>query len=233
MRYLNDGVNIWMNAKDRPEGMNRRAEKFFLQYKQIEKEFGRNLIILHFLITRLNMKDCYAMFVSGMKQKKYIQAVKLQLKQYAVTEEWEKDFERDIRNLKNRCRHVFRIIQENIRMTELYLYFQTIGFDRLTDFGVAYAKGEDEAADQLEKEITEWNDAHRDAIDRYMESIKEERDNMIRHREKVAEDSKAEKKARREAKKAQTAEVREIRKNREKYRKQQRKIEKEFEHYYK
>ena len=233
MRYLNDGVNIWMNTKDRPEGMNKRGKKYFLEYKTVEKEFGRNNVILYFLITRLGMNECYSMLSSGRKQKSYIRAVKVQLKEYAVTEEWEKDFERDLNSLKRRCRHVFRIIQENIRMTEQYLYFQTIGFDRLTDFSVAYAKGEDEAADQLEKEIAEWNDAHRDAIDRYMESIKEERDNMIRHREKVAEDDKAEKKARREAKKAQTAEVREIRKNREKYRKHQRKIEKEFEQYYK
>ena len=170
MFYLNNGMNNWLNA-DRPEGMNRRSQRYFLEYKQMEKEFNRNIIILYFLITRLGMKECYAMFKSGQKQKAFIRAVKVNLKQYAVTEEWEKDFDRDLRFLKNRCDHVFRIIRENIRMTELYPYFQSVGFDRMMDFSVKYAHGDDEAADQLQKEIEDWNSGHREEIRTYMKSI--------------------------------------------------------------
>lgn len=233
MGVWRNGVNRWLDMPGKPEGMNKRSARFFREYKALEKMFSRNLIILYFLITRLDMKECYQMFVSSRKQKQFIIAVKLNLKKYAVEEKWEKDFERDVANHKRRCQHVLRIIQENIRMTSLYPYFQTVGFERLNDFSVKYAEGEDDAATQLEQEIQEWNEEHSRAIEAYMASIKEERANMEAHRAKVKADEKAEKEAIRAEKKARTAEEREIRQNKEKHRKEQMKIEREFERYYK
>lgn len=232
MGVWRSGVDRWLDIPDKPEGMNKRSARFFREYKTVERMFSRNIIILYFLITRLDMKECYQMFVSSRKQKDFIVAVKMNLKQYAVEEKWEKEFERDIYNHKRRCQHVLRIIQENIRLTDLYPYFQTVGFERLTDFSVDYAKGEDEAADQLEQEIQEWNAEHSRAVETYMESIAEEKAIIEAHRAKVKAEEKAEKKARREAKKAENAEIREMQKNAEKYRKRQAKINREFERYY-
>lgn len=174
MGVWRSGVDRWLDIPDKPEGMNKRSARFFREYKSLEKMFSRNRIILYFLINRLDMKEYSKMFWSCGKQKRFVVKVKIALKQYAVEEKWKEEFEKDIHNHKRRCQHMLRVIQKDIRTTDLYPYFQTVGFERLIDFGVKYADGEAEAADQLEQEIKEWNTEHSRAIETYMASIAKE-----------------------------------------------------------
>lgn len=228
-----DNVNRWLNDKDRVEGMNKRSAKYFREYKQAEREKGRNIVILYYLITRYNLTGCYSMFGSERKQKKYIQAVKMSLKEYSLEQRWERDFDKDLTNLKKRTDFVFRIIQENIRMTELYPFFREVGFDRLADFGVKYAKGDEEAADQLAAEISKWNAEHFGEVQSYMESIAEEKANMEAHRARIQAEEKAEKEAKRMLKKQERDEIKEIRENHRKYESRRKRVERSFDRYYK
>lgn len=226
-------VNNWMDEPKRPEGMNRRGKEYFLEVKQLDKEFARNNILLFFFVTRYGMGDLRTMMRSGKRQRELIYSLMKDLKKYAVTEEWDKVFRREINNLDKRCKHVFFILKDNIRLTELYPYFQETGFDRLVDFGVRYANADDSAADQLEKEIAEWRAGHEKEIAEHMASVAGEIAARDEHRRRVAEQDKAEKEARRLARKAANAEVREIRENNRRYAMRKRKIERSFERYYK
>lgn len=230
--YSRKRINDW-TKEDRQEGMNRRSARYFLEFKEISQEFSRNNAILYFLIKQMGMTELSGIFGSHIKQKRLVRAVMADLKQYAMTEDWEKAFDLDIRMLRERTRYVFAIIKANIKLTELYPYFEQVGFDKLMDFSVKYNDGDDEAADALREEIEKWNAEHQDEIKAHMDATAEERENLIRYRARIAEDNKAEKKARRLARKAQNDEVKEIRRNAEKHRKHRMKVEREFNRYYK
>ena len=183
-------MGVWKSAAERwldapkPEGMNKRSAKYFLHYKTIERMYTRNLTLLHFLIYRLDMEWCKKMYNGGLAQRRHITAVKIALKEYSLEQKWEPDFKRDLTNHRRRCNHVYRIIRENLRLTTAYLYFQAVGFERMDDFEYQYTEGK-ESDDRIAKAIEEWNDEHQEAVSKYMDSIAEERDAMIRHREET------------------------------------------------
>lgn len=227
-------TNYWLDDKDRPLGPNRRSLAMLRQYKQLKQELSRNLVVLYFLMTRMGMGELRTMFYSAKKQKQYVRAVIFSLKEYAVTEDWEEVFVRDIRLLHERCEYVLTIIRHNLKLTEYMPYFTEVGFDKLVDFSNQHRKEhDDQAADDLEADILAWNAEHADAVKAYMDSIADEKAAMEAHRARIAEQERAEKKAAREQRKAENAEVREIRKNEKAYKSRQRKIERSFERYYK
>lgn len=233
--YYNYGVKRmtdWLHA-ERQEGMNQRSARYFLELKEIRQEFGRNNAILFFLIKEMGMKELNSLLGSHVKQKKLVGAVMTDLKQYAMTEDWEKVFNREIRNLRERTRYVFAIIKANIKLTEIYPYFDQVGFERLMDFSIKHNDGDDNADDELREEILAWNAEHQDEIKAHMEATAEERENLIRHRARIAEDTRLEKQARKIAKKAENEEVKEIRRNSKRHMKQKKKIERDFDYLYK
>lgn len=222
----------WFNETERPEGMNRTGQAFFYEIKDVEKRFSRNNIILFFLLAKCGVEDMRTLMVSSSKQKKLIVKIKIQLKNYGVTQEWREVFRRDIDGFNKRADHVFRIIKENVRLTPLYPYFEAVGFERLVDYSVRYQGGENEQAEQLQKEIEEWNAEHPKEIASHMESVAEEIANRDAHRLRVKEMDRAEKEARRILKRKADAEVREIKRNNKAYASRQRRVEKSFERYY-
>lgn len=231
--YNQTTMRTWMNTPDRPEGMNQRGKNYFLELKQIDQEFKRNNVILYFLVTRHSVNDLRKAMYSGKKQRQLIYSVMEQLKAYQVSSKWERVFQRDIRNLANRADYVLLIIRENLRLTEMYPFFEAAGFERLIDFGIKYAEGDDDAADQLQREMDEWNAGHQEDIRRHMEETEEERQNRDKRRQKIAEDRASEKLAKRLAKKAAKAEAREIRENHRKYESRRKRVERSFDRYYK
>lgn len=232
--YYNYGrkrVNDWMKEVREP-GMNKRGARYFLEFKEIRQEFGRNNSILYFLIKEMNMKELNSLLGSHIKQKKLVNSVIDELKKYCVTEEWEPVFDRDVKSLHERTRYVLSIIKANIKLTELYPYFETVGFDRLMDFSVKRNSGDDDATDELRDEIQKWNAEHSEVIRKHMEDTAEERANLEAHRERIAESNRREKEARKIARRQANAEVKEIRENNRKYLMRKKKIDRQFERYY-
>lgn len=232
-------VTDWLNDADRPEGLNKVGADFFREIKDIKQRYKRNNIILYFLIVNYGMgEDLRSMLHSSKDQGNLMYKVMMELKGdeehpgHAVTRKWEGVFRRDIAKFDRRADHIFRIIGENLKLTELYPYFQTVGFDRLVDFGVRYAGGDEGQADQLQREITEWNAEHREEIKAHMEEVAPLIAARDAHRQKVIEDGKAEKKARRLARQMATAEVREIRENEKKHRKEENRANRMFARYW-
>ena len=235
--YGRKRVNDWLNEKNRPKELTRKNLEYVRELNQIEREFSRLIVIAYLLITEFNMNGLRQIFLSAQRQKKFVQAVKLSLKEYGVETEWHKVFDRDIESLRKRLDHAFKIIVENIRLTESYPYFKNVGFDKLIDFSIDYIKAKDNddtvIVNQLKEEIEEYNASHQQEIVKHMESVKDEIEVLERHRAKIEADKKAEKRARKLAKKEADAEVREIKKNNEKHRKEQRKIDRSFGYLFK
>lgn len=232
-------ITDWFNDAERPEGMNRRGADYFYQIKDIKQKFIRNNIILYFLITRYGMgDDLRSMLHSSKEQGKLMHKALKELKGdgehpgYAVTQQWDAVFQKDIAKFKKRADYVFRIIEENVKLTELYPYFQTIGFERLVDFGAKYAGGDTEQADQLQREIEEWNADHQEEIKAHMEEVAPLIAARDAHRQKVIEDTKAERRSRRIARQLETAEAREIRENAKRRQKEERRANRMFARYW-
>ncbi len=184
------------------------------------------------------MNGLRQIFLSAQRQKMFVVAVKLSLKEYGVEPKYYKVFDRNIDIIRRRLDHVFKIITENIRLTEYYPYFQNVGFEKLIDFSVDYiaAVGTDDnqaLAEYLVKEIENYNADHPKEVKEHMETVKDEIEILERHRAKIQANKKAERTARRLAKKAEDEEVREIKRNNEKHRKEQAKIDRSFNYLFK
>ena len=223
----------WLNDKSRPRDLYKRNLEFLREAKDIKFLLGRNKLILWFVMVKLGIEDVRAMFVSCSKQRELIWLVIKDLKEHGVISKYEKMFKRELASIRRRCEYVYKITLENIRMTEYYPYFKTVGLDYLNNYVQDFTKDNtEEAEEKLLADITKWNSEHTDEIAAYMESIKEEKEAMERHREKIKADKKREKE---EAKRAR-AEIREFEKESAKIRKkrelEEKKIERSFERYY-
>lgn len=221
-----------LNDKKRDNNVTQKNLEYLREFKECRRELGRIVIIAYLLITKFQIYDTRQIFYSARKQRRLCASVIGDLKEYGIDQKYHKAIQRDIKSIHNRAAYAFKMIQENIRMTEYYPYFMAVGFDKLMDWSTKYPEDNEMWAAQLIGEITEWNAEHPEEIAKHMESIAEEKANMERHRAKVKADAIAEKEARREAKKRETAYIKEMRENEKKYQQRKRKIEREFERYY-
>lgn len=234
--YYNPGrkkINDWMSSREREPGANNRSKRYHKEFTKVLHEFSRNNSILFFLIREMGMKELNSVFGSHIKQKKLVYSVIIELEKYSVTEEWEPVFDRELRSLRERTQYVLSIIKANIKLTELYPYFETVGFERLIFFSIIRNGGDDEASGELKAEIEKWNAEHPEEIRKHMEDTAEERANLESHRARIAEDARREKEARKIARRQANAEVKEIRENNKKYLRRKKLIDRQFERYYK
>ena len=236
----------WFDDKTRPEGRTIVGDGILLAFKDVDKRMARNNTILYFLLTKYNLENMRVMMVSTSKTRDLVYKFMVQLQgstsddgtehpAYAVTQEWAPVFRRDLRSMRNRTEHVFRIICENLVETELYPYFEAVGFDKLIEFASEYSlfdDGKDALADQLQREIEEWNADHQEEIKAHMEKVAPLIAARDAHRQKVIEDNKAEKRSRRIARQLETAEVREIRENTKRRQKEERRANRMFARYW-
>lgn len=230
---MNKTIRQWLNDKTRRKGCTKHNVHYLREYKGADAELSRIAVITYFLKVRLGINDCNTMMRSARKQRDLLWVVICDLKVYRVEAEDVSAFEHDLRSIQRRCAHVFRIVVENVRLTEYYPFFREMGFDILLDFGRVFHDGEDSALDKLLPEIESWNAKHKEDIAQHMESVRREIEIRDAHRAMVEAKAKAEKEARKQAKREENAEIREMKKNAEKYRVQERKFERSINRYYK
>lgn len=226
------GIGEWLNDPKRQKGCCREQVRYLRELKECDKELARIGVLTFFLVTKLNINDARKMMISASKQRGLIYTVCKDLKLYRVDPEWYRAFELDIKGFQRRCEHVFKICKEDLRLSEHYPYFESVGFDRLLDIPLIYTETVETPLDKILPDLEAWEADHRPEIDAHMESVREEIEIRDRHKAEVAEKEKAEKEAAKAKRKAERDEIKEIKKNAEAYRKRQRKLDKEFERYY-
>lgn len=232
-------VNQWM-VINKPKGCLLTNVELLREFKALDVEFSKLNLLLYILMVDLNHRDEFiTLFKSTCKQRAYIKTVIGQIKTYQVFKRFEPIFRRDIRSLKDRIKHVNKIIKINIRLSELYPYFENNGYEILENPTLVMDSWDNETQtfkDAGRKEIIsaikKWNEQHSDIINKHMEEIRPELEAAQRRKEEIAAFSKAEKKRVKDDQKAENAEYKEIKKNEEEYRKRMKKVNREFESYY-
>jgi len=237
MYYRGKRINDWLADNTRPTSLTKLNMKYLGEMKECSAKLGR-ISCIAYLLTYMARSDVISdnlgtMLHSSMRQRNLCKAVCIDLKKYGVRPEDAQLFERTINAIDTRCNHVFRIIKENVRLTEYHPYFEAVGYDRLMDYAMSRIIDDGEMASALQLEMASWNSRHKEEIERYKASIADEVAKYEQQKQARAAAVKEEKRIRREAKRAEDAEVREIRENEKKYRERQRKIEKSFDRYYK
>jgi hypothetical protein len=234
--YGEKGITNWLDDKTRNKGATKYNLEFLRLFKQLDAELGRINTISYFCVKRLGIKNANAMLSSAKKQRALIKHVEVDLKKYAVTDEWTDIFNKSIDRISARCDYLFKILKENIRLTKYHLYFTEVGYDKLIDFSFVRTKSDnfnDESIDEeLMTNITQYNKRHQTAIDDYMKSIENELHNIEIRRKNIAENEKREKEAKRLARKISNDEVKEIKKNKHKAIIENRKTERMFDYLY-
>ena len=196
-------------------------------FKEIDGKFGRNNCILYFLITEYGINDCRTMFASSTRQRKLVKAIIYALREKSVPKEYAREFKKTITSLNKRIDFVFKIIGENIRLTEYAPFFNTVGYELLTQLKLRSLE-QDEQMKAIKEEALKYNEAHKLEIEAYMEAVKDEIAIRDAHRAKVKADAKAEKEARRQARRIENAEIKEMKKNAKKHASRERLIQQEI-----
>ena len=222
-------VKDWMNDKKRFKGCSRKNVEYLREFKQIEEEQGRVGTVTYFLLLRLHIENARCMMRSIKKQQNLVWAVMQALKVYRVDPEWEKAFETDIRKMNERCNFIYYICKENLRLTEHWPFFSTVGFDRLLDFQQKYSDEQESVLDVLLPEMEAWEKEHQDEIKAHMETVQHEIEVRDRRAEERKQKAIAEKAAAKAKKKAENDEYREIRENEKKYKQRLKQLEQDLD----
>lgn len=226
-------ANDWLNLTTRETGATKANIYLLREYKEMDREFTRILVIAYFLMVDKGMDELHSLFSSAKKQRGFIRAVIIDLKKYKVDSQWEVVLDRDLEKLFQRVNYIYKIIRENVRLTDAYPYFKAVGFSRLIDFSITVLDDPHEENEKLLEEIGEWNRTHREEVDEYMESIADELARVQARKDRIAQAKADEKMAKKMARRVANDEVKEIRKNEKAYKDRQKKIEKSFAKYYK
>ena len=224
-------IKEWINYNERTKGCTKLNVHYLREFKQVDKEMGRIATVCFFLVVRLQVYDVRQMMISMGKQRDLIMVLCNDLKVYRVEPEDVKMFDRNLMQLKRRCDHVFRIIQENIRLTEYEPYFRNVGYERLVSFDTVYKDDTSTPLDDMIADIEAYNSMHEQEVAEHMESVKAEIEARDAHRQRVKEQDKLEKELRKAARKAERDEAKEIKKNNEKHAAQVRKDNRIYEYY--
>lgn len=224
-------VDDWLNDASRIplKGISLKNIDYVMDIDKASIELGRTAELNYFLLTRLNIYNCRNMMKSAVAQRSFCRKCVVDLNRYEVDEKYDKAFKRLITALFNRSNHIYRIVQENLKLTRYWPYFEAIGFDSLMEFERQYRDDDSTVFDRLIPEMDSWMEEHEADIDEYMEQIRpeiERRENFIA---KKKADKKAENEARRKAQKAERDEIKMLKEQQRKNDIAKRKWEKEFE----
>lgn len=228
-------INDWLNDPNVEKGCTKKNLDYIRQVNDLYDGLTLVTIISFFCIEKLKMnEELYAIFVSAKKQRDLLVAVRLNLKEHLVTPKYENAIKADLNLIERRIAYVKAMIKENLRMTEHWPFFEQGGWEKLDE--ISHIRGTKEfiteTRDAFFQELIDYHDSHPDEIAVYMESIKEEKENMERHREKVKLDAKREKEEARAAKKAQKEFDKETQRILKEQKQRDKKIERSFERYY-
>lgn len=224
-------VEDWLEDASRIplKGISLKNIDYVMDIDKASIELGRTATLNYFLLTRLNIYNCRNMMISATKQRSFCRKVIVDLNRYEVDEKYDKAFKRFITALFNRSNYIYRIVQENLKLTRYWLYFEAIGFDSLMEFERQYRDDNSTVFDRLIPEMDSWMKEHEADIDEYMEKIRPEIERRESFLAKKKADRKAENEARRKAKKAERDEIKMLKEQQRKNDIAKRKWEKEFE----
>lgn len=225
----------WINDNTRVVGCNAKTIDYQMRISQGLRDLGKIAVLNYFLCILCQSKDdeylnsqlsnFRTMMYSASKQRKYFIKVLGQLRQYKVEEKYEKGFEHDIRGLEDRSNWLFLIVQENLRLTEYYPYFQKHGFDELLEFQNTYDADPSDDLYALFEKINEWNESHKKQVEAYSKKIKKEKEIIQKHRNEVYEKAQKEKEEAKQRKKEENEMIKEMKKNDKAYKSRQKQME--------
>ena len=231
-------VNQWI-AINKPKGCLSLNVDLLREYKDILYEFGKLNVLLYVLLVDLKQSEFQCLFKSSVKTKNYVDLVCVNLKNFQAQKRFEKMFRNNIKALRKRIDHINKIVRINLRLSDLYPYFEHNGYDILDDPEVLKCgwdsenkRFNDEGRTKIIESIKKWNEENPDIVAKYMEEIRPEIEAANRRHEEIVKNAIAEKKKIKEEKKKELAEYKEMKKNEDEYKKHMRKVNREFETYY-
>lgn len=224
-------VKDWLEDASRIplKGISLKNIDYVMDIDKASIELGRTATLNYFLLTRLNIGNCRVMMKSAVAQRSFCRKVIVDLNRYEVDKKYDKAFKQFIDGLFRRGDYIYRIVQENLKLTRYWLYFEAIGFDSLMEFERQYRDDDSTVFDRLIPEMEAWMEEHESDIDEYMEKIRPEIERRENFLAKKKADKKAENEARRKAQKAERDEIKMLKKQQRKNDIAKRKWEKEFE----
>ena len=206
-------INDWMDDKKKLplKGISLKNAMWEADLLRAEKQLSRTSTVTYFCMTRLaetayEQNNYRTMMKSSVNQQKLCYSCARYLEEYEVDPKYDKAFERDIKKIFGRCDHIYRIVQENLKLTRYWPYFDAVGFERLLDFEQVYSDDKSSVLDVVLPEMEAWMNEHEAEIDAYMEKIQPEIDRKKAFLAKKAAAKKAEKEAAKAAKKAEKEE---------------------------
>lgn len=226
--YDRKRINDWMNDPERVPGATRKQVGYLRDVRELNREFGRNGVMLFYMVTVLEINECRSMMNSAKRQRTLLWALRKSLKEYRVDPKWNDVFEYDLNAMHNRSKQIWKIVKENIRLTEHYPYFEAVGFDRLENVPEDVIKIEPILAEMTE-DMKAWEAEHPEEIREHLEAIRHEVEVRDRHKAELKAKEDAEKQARKERKAKERAEQRETEMIRHREAVRKRKLEREFD----
>lgn len=208
-RWYRLTINDWLSDKKKVplKGISIKNAQYSSDLDIAAKTLSRTAVVSNFCLTKMARNDYersnYGTILrSAQKQREFCRMVQYRLTQYEVDPRYDKAFERDIKQATSRSDYIYKIIQENLRLSKYWPFFNEHGFDVLLDFSTHKA-GEGQPCDLdlfLLPEIEAWNKEHASEIEAHMEEIRPELERKERFIAKRNEAEKAEKDAKRAAK---------------------------------
>jgi hypothetical protein len=203
---------------------------YISELSKVSKELGRTASVNYFLLTRLGITDCRNMIFSARKQRDFCYSIIRELQEYGVDPKYYKVFDADINSIKKRSDFIYRIVQENLKLTEYWPYFEAVGFNRLLNCPVGVMADDGKSLlDPILPEMEAWMKEHSAEIDSYMEKVKPEIERKKAFKERNELAIKEEKKQKKAEKKRQREEQKQALKIKNAERIRRNKINKEFE----
>lgn len=212
--YGEKNISSWMHDQKRKK-LKTVPDLYAIHYiselRKLQKQLARTAVINYFLLTRLGMTDCRSMTISAASQRKFCFAAIAELNTYELDPKYHRPFDKNLEKIQRRIDHIYRITQENLRLTRYWPYFEAVGFDRLLNFPpVVYNENGGSMLDIIMPELEQWMAEHEEEVDKHMEKVQPEIDRIKAFREKKA----AEIKANKEAEKAEKKRLKEEQKQR-------------------
>lgn len=227
----------WIEDKKRPETKTQedlfRNRKYIFDLKRASNELTSAVIINYFLLSRLKITECRVMMNSAKKQRDFCWVIMNELEIFAITPEWERVFDRDIKRILTRVKHIFFIVKENLSLTPYYPYFEQVGFARILELGKDrnFYENNRLLLDELIPEMEAWNAEHAKEVANHIKQFEP----SIAKREAFLAKKKASEQAEKETakliKKAEQEEINLIKENARKDAIRQRKLKRELDKY--
>ena len=226
-------IKQFMNTNDLPFEPNSRSKEYIAVINKLEKKNKKITAILYFLKVICGITRAETMFVSTQKVTKLFHALYIHLCRKAVTDEYVPIFEKFFKQQNDRMTYVLKIIKENLILTEYYPFFCEIGYDSIFDYELKPDFDEnDRYFYGIKERFDAWKPIHTAEIEAHMEKVQPLIDALESQAQRNKEKAIEEKKKHNEYRKSITAEIRQSKKYDAERDKRQRKLDREFERYY-